>query len=96
MNLPREPRVPTLTLHIPECISPSQIKKATGGKWDYLLKSEDIPPDLTITQKVRKSPPHLLVKQCVFSICFNIYIYIYIYSHQPLHHRLLIDFCLGY
>ncbi len=28
-----------------------QLKKATGSRWDYLLKSEDVPPDLTITEK---------------------------------------------
>ena len=27
------------------------LKKATGSKWDYLLKSEDVPPDLTITHR---------------------------------------------
>ena len=27
------------------------LKKAKGQKWDYLLKSEDVPPDLTITEK---------------------------------------------
>jgi hypothetical protein len=27
------------------------LKKAKGQKWDYLLKSEDVPPDLTVTEK---------------------------------------------
>jgi hypothetical protein len=27
------------------------LKKAAGSKWDYLLKSEDVPPDLTITHR---------------------------------------------
>jgi len=27
------------------------LKKANGQKWDYLLKSEDVPPDLTVTEK---------------------------------------------
>jgi len=28
-----------------------QLVKAKGAKWDYLLKSEDVPPDLTITHQ---------------------------------------------
>lgn len=27
------------------------LKKAKGQKWDYLLKSEDVPPDLTVTER---------------------------------------------
>lgn len=27
------------------------LKKAKGQKWDYLLTSEDVPPDLTVTEK---------------------------------------------
>ncbi|EKX35145.1 cyclophilin ABH, partial [Guillardia theta CCMP2712] len=28
-----------------------QLKKAKGEKWDFLLKKEDIPPDMTVTEK---------------------------------------------
>lgn len=34
------------------CIILTLAKKSKVDKWDYLLKCEDLPPDLTITQKV--------------------------------------------
>ena len=36
------------------------VKKATGSKWDYLLKSEDVPPNLDVTHKVSRCPGTLV------------------------------------